>query len=412
MADLEKTVAIIFQGDDRLSRSITTMSRSLDNFGGKVVSATQPLADMAAKVLKLEAALTAMAVGGLALAVKNAGEFGDSFAEISTLLDEPRESLDGFKADILDYARVSTSSIADINEAIYSAISAGTDYTDSLDILSASEKLAIAGKADLEATTRLLVSTLNAYGESANQASKYSDVLFKTVKLGQVTLPELADGLAQVTSIAASSGVPIETLTAALAAVTAAGAPVDQAITQIKGAITSLLKPSSEAAKMAESLGLEFNASALKTKGFETVLWEAWEATKGNTEQMAVLFGNVRALAGALTLGSDTSGKFKKSLEEMESAAGATSEAYRRMSDNFALTNQQIVNNLRATLIEVGEPLLDEYGDIADGLVDVFKGLSVGIDAGAFDPVFESLEDFGDDVSRFLKKVAENMPEA
>jgi len=412
MADLEKTVAIIFQGEDKLSKSITTMSGSLDKFGGKVVSATQPLADMSEKVLKVEAALAAMAIGGLALAIKNAGEFGDSFAEISTLIDVPRENLEAFKQDIAEYDRVSTSSIEDINEAIYSAISAGTDYKNSLEVLATSEKLAIAGKADLEATTRLLVSTLNAYGYSVDQAARFSDVLFKTVKLGQVTLPELADGLAQVSTIAAAAGVPIETMMAGLAAITAAGAPVDVAITQMKGAITSLLKPSSEAATLAKELGLEFGASAIKTKGFEQILWDAWEATKGNTDQMAILFGNVRALAGALVLGSDSSGKFRASLKEMEAAAGATSEAYDRMAGNFALTNQKIINNLRVTLIEVGEPLLDEYSDIADGLVEIFQGLSVGIDAGAFDPVFDSLENFGDDIAEFLKKVAENLPEA
>ena len=53
-----------------------------------------------------------------------------------------------------------------INASIYTAISAGIDYKESIAALSEAERLSVAGKADLESTIRLLASTLNAYGAS------------------------------------------------------------------------------------------------------------------------------------------------------------------------------------------------------------------------------------------------------
>jgi len=52
---------------------------------------------MADQVIILEGALAALAVGGLVVAVNQAGEFGDSFAEISTLIDAPAGKIDNFR---------------------------------------------------------------------------------------------------------------------------------------------------------------------------------------------------------------------------------------------------------------------------------------------------------------------------
>jgi hypothetical protein len=64
MADVLKEVRIMFEGTDNVSKVIDGLSGKLDDFGGQVQRVTQPLADMAAAVLKTEAALAALAVGG------------------------------------------------------------------------------------------------------------------------------------------------------------------------------------------------------------------------------------------------------------------------------------------------------------------------------------------------------------
>ena len=206
MADLQKTIEIVFGGKDELSGKVLGIEKSIDNLDKSVSKITDPLAAAGESVLKFSAALSALVVGGMAYAIKTAGEFGGQFAEITTLFDATGENVDKFRNDILNYSTDSVKSIEDINKATYAAISAGIDYKDSLEFLSVAEKLSVAGKADLEATTKVLVSTLNAYGVGVDQAEKYSDVFFQTVKIGQTTMPELAASMAQVTSIAAAGG--------------------------------------------------------------------------------------------------------------------------------------------------------------------------------------------------------------
>jgi len=412
MADLEKTVAIIFQGDDQLSRTMRDINRSFGDFGDITQTVAQPLANIAEGVLAADAALASLAIGGMALAIREAGNFGDSFNEIATLIDAPAERLAEFKDDIVEYARDSTASFDDINAAVYTAISAGTDYAAALDMLSTAERLSVAGKADLEATTRLLASTLNAYGDGVDQATRYSDVFFQTVRDGQTTLPELADGLSQVTGLAANAGVPIETLMASLAAITATGAPTSQAITQVRSAIQAMIDPSKEAGELAASLGIQFSATALETLGFEGVLRQVYDATGGNIEQMSTLFGRVEGLNAALVLGADSSGKFAEALLEMRNASGATEEAFRKMAENISLVNQTLANNVRAVLIGLGDEMLGGYVDVARGIQDVLRAIGTGIDAGVFNPLFEAFDDFTQNLSTFLSEVAGALPDA
>lgn len=413
MADLTREFELIFSGNKTdLDDTLTGVSRNIDGFTSKVESVAEPLSTITDGILAMDAALATLVLGGLTLAIKKGGEFGDQFGEIATLVDLPRKSLDGFSQNLLAYSRDSSKSIEDINAAVYTAISAGTDYKDSLALLSQTEKLAIAGRAGLEATTRLVASSLNAYGAEVDQAGRYSDIFFTTVKYGQTTIPELADKLADVTGIAAGGKVPIETLAASIAALTATGAQTPQSITAIKAAITAIIGPSEQAIKLAKDLELNFNADALAARGFDGVLRDVYEATGGNVEQIKRLFGSSEALNAVLVLGADTSGKFAEALKAMAASGGATAIAWEKVKDDFTNINQQIANNVEANLIGLGLRLEDEYGQVAGGVLGVLKGIGTEVDKGTFEPLINLVEKFGTDLGRLLNGIAKAMPEA
>lgn len=412
MANVTRTVDIIFNGDDRLTKAVKNISGALDQFDSLVQGVAGPLAKLGEGILAADTALAGLATATLALAVKESGKFGDAFGEISTIVHASAENLEQFREDIIRYGQDSRSSLDDINSAIYTAISAGVAYEDSIKTVSEAERLAIAGRADLESTTRLIASTLNAYGLQAEESAHLSDLFFKTVELGLTTIPELADNLAKVSSIAAAAGVPIEELQAAIAALTASGLGTDIAITALRTTISNIISPSKEASDKAKELGLEFGAQALQTKGLAQVLREVQVATKGETEEITALFGNVRGLAAVLNLANDTSGRFAKSLAAMRDATGATATAYEKMKDNFALVNQALVNNVRVVLIKLGDEIRDKYADVAEAVTNIFKGIGASIDAGVFNDVFALFEDFGNKLSKLLEEIASALPEA
>lgn len=412
MADLGRTVKILFEAEDKLSKNVKLMEQRLDAFGRSASDIAAPLAAGADKVLELTTAVHALAGLAIGFAIQKNGEFSESFGEITTLVSTAGADMEAFRESILDYARDSGKSLEDLNGAIYTAISAGQDYTDALALVEQAEQAAVAGKADLQSTTLLLASTMNAYGKEVGEVGAVSDVFFQIVKYGLTTLPELAEHFGQVTNIAANAGVPIETLGAAIASLTASGVNTPEAITAIKSAISNIIKPSKEASELAAQLGIGFDAQTLKAEGLEVILKNVATATGGNAEQMAVLFGNVRGLNAAMTLTGTGSEKFNTALGAMKNSAGATSAAYAKMADEMGIINQKLVNNFDIMLVKIGEKLEGSYKGIAGGVTDIFKGIQESTDNGAFDEIFDLINGFGNRAAELLEEIGENLPEA
>lgn len=415
MATISKTVEIIFGGIDNTGSAVSSVGRGLNKLEGQVGGITGPLASVTDSILKLDLALAAAGLAVTGYAVKIADDFDTAFGEISTLIGQPAENLRDFQAQILEYSERSTASLEQITSATYGAISAGVDYQDSLELITAAERLSIAGKSDLGTTTTALVSTMNAFGASADQAGAFADTFFTAVKLGQTTIPELSSTIGRLAPIASAAGLGFDEMAAAIATITAeTGTSTAEAITGIRAAITSLLKPSSEARDVAADLGIEFNAAALESKGFAGVLDDVAKATGGNTEIIAQLFGSVEALAPVLALTGNASEKFGQNLEAFKVNAGAAEIASRELTDTLGNLGQTLKNNVNAALIGVGSNLTDETRSIVKSLTSVFNSLGseIRLDDGAFAPILGAMEGLAQNIDQKLQNIAKNFPEA
>lgn len=412
MADLSRTVEIIFGAKDNVTVTVKNLESNLKDFDQTVQNVAAPLADVSSKILAMETAVLALSAAFVGSAISAAGQFNDSVREIGTLFGGTTDQVNQFGSDIQAYAANSTQSIESINGAVYEAISSGVAYGDSLEFVRQAEQLAVAGRADLGQVTDVLTGTLNAYGASTAEAAAYTDDLLTAVNIGKTTVPELAQSLSQATSIAANAGVPFSDLSAAIAAVTAAGVPTAQAMTQIRGVIEAFISPSQQAANAASELGISLNTTTLRSEGLDGALRAIFNATGGTTEGLSRIFTTTESLQGALVLGADKAGVFANALQQMASNTGLTSQAYQTMSQNFEVATQRMVNAADVALIRAGQPLLDEFGGVANGIAAVFQSLGSSIDSGAFDPIIQALEAFGLSASNTLKNIAENLPEA
>jgi TP901 family phage tail tape measure protein len=412
MADFTRSVELIFGGKDNVSPTLKTISTNLDKFESSVGNVAGPVSDVGDSILQLNAAIGALGAVMVGVALNEASKFESAFAEISTLFDTAPENLQQFSTDIRDFASSSTQSIDDINRSVYSAISAGADYTESLELLQSAEQLAVAGNADLDSSLVVLLSSLNAFGLETSSAADFADTLFRTVQLGQTTLPELSASLSLVTGIAANAGVSFSELNATIAALTATGIPTSQAITGIKAALSNIVKPSEQAIALSKELNLDFNANALASKGFAGVLGEVATATGGSTEELARLFKSTEALNIVLSLTGKGADKFAESLAAMEDRTGAVEAAYEKMVGTLKLANQNLINNIRLTFIDSGLKIIDQFTDDVSSLTDVFKALRFSVNDGAFDPIFDALNDFGLNIEETLNNIAQNLPDA
>jgi TP901 family phage tail tape measure protein len=403
------TVEIIINATDNASDKLDKIGGGLQTFGTKVQAATQPLADLAAEIAVLEAAMAAVAMTITTKAIDAAREFNTQFGEISTMISGPKDNLGEFKDSILEYAQSSTQSMESITKATYNAISMGADYKDSLGVVATAEKLASAGKAELNSTLEVIMGSLNAYGKSMDSASEFSDKLFTTVKLGKTTIPELGASLSQVTSIAASTGVSFDEVLAALATLTAAGMPTAEAVTSIKAAISGLTTDTGAYADAAASMGIKMGVTEIQSKGLAGMMEEIRVKTGGSEEKIKSMFGSMEAYGAVVTLAGTGNGKFVSSLDEIKNNVGATSEAFAKMEKNV---NQLLANNVDVFFIKLGDGLDQSANDMKTAIASIFGGLSESADAGAFDPIKDAMKTAIGDISAELTKLGENLPAA
>tara|TARA_B100000242_G_scaffold225699_1_gene166136 strand:+ start:13888 stop:16263 length:2376 start_codon:yes stop_codon:yes gene_type:complete len=216
----------------------------------------------------------------------------------------------------------------DLLSASYDVASAGFGEVAELsDVLKASQLGATGGFSELATVADATTSVLNAYGLSSDQASKLVDGFIQTQNDGKIVVDQYAQQIGRLAPIAAGAGVGIEELNAAISTVTATGVPVESTFAGLRQVIASIQKPTSEASKAAEKLGIDFSATALKTKGLGGVLAEVVEKGGASEETLALLFGSVEARTAILPLLNDQLVSFNKNLENQAEAQGVAARA-------------------------------------------------------------------------------------
>ncbi len=412
MANVSKTVEIVFGGKDDLSKVIDQIGRKFDDLGGLTDKITEPLAKVGKSILEIDAALMALAIGGLAYAIKESSSFNKSFALISTSITATGDDLAKYRTDILNYSTTSVKSLEEINASLYTAAQAGVKYADSIGFIRKAEELAVANNANLNTTVDLLTGTMNSYGYTLKDVARLNDIFFTSTLIGKQTIDDLGQSMGQVVGIAANSGVSFEELSAAIATLTAKGLKTEEAITAVKGVITTIIAPSKEAATAAKELGLNFSLTELSTKGFSAMLTEIMAKTGGSKEKMVDLFNEVRAMNGALMLTGDGMKFFGTALDQIKNSTGSAEEAYAKMVATFSNQSQMMINVARTTMVDIGTQIEPSAARVAGALAGLFTGIKIGVEAGAFDPLFAYLDQVAGSLATWFNGIATAMPEA
>ena len=327
----------------------------------------------AAALAGVSAALAAIGTA----AVAASAEYETSLAKVSTIADTNAKSIGALSSEIMALSNETGEAATGLNEALYSAISAGADTAHAAELVEVAVKAARGGFTDTETAVDGLTSALNAYGMATTEAEGLANKFLVTQNLGKTTFGELASSIGQVAPTAKAAGVSIDDLLASVASLTANGIGTSEAMTGMKSALSNVIKPTSDAAKMAEQLGLDFSAAALKSKGWSAFLRDIQEKTGGNTEQMAALFGSVEALNTVLTL---TSGQgmslMDKTLNEMAANITALDDAYESMSDTLDVATQKLGTNVQNLGVAIGDALAPALTVLAEAVASVVAGVT------------------------------------
>jgi len=328
---------------------------------------------------KLSKALTAATVTTIGVSAKEYMDFEAQMSNVATLADTTAVSLDDLADQALKASNKTGVAATDISQGAYAALSAGVDTANVMEYVTEAAKAAKAGQGELDDVIQGSTAIMNAWKLSYSDATGVFEKLLVAQDFGQTTLGEISSQIGQLTGLAPQLNVSLEETLAATSALTKNGVQTSQAINGLKAVMAGVIKPTAEATKTAQELGLEFDAAALKSKGLTGFLADVMEKTGGSEEILAKLFGSVEGLSQVMLLGGGAADDYAQALAAMESSAGKLDKAFATVTDNSASRLQMSLNKIKNEAIKFGEqlaPYIDIASDALGTLAEKIGALS------------------------------------
>ncbi len=302
-----------------------------------------------------------------------------SMAAVNTMAGKDAAGLEQLTKQVGDLSKVIPKAREELAEGLYQTISNGVPEADWLTFLEQSAKASVGGIADLGETVKVTSTVIKNYGMEWSQAGEIQDKIQMTAKNGVTSFGELASALPRVTANAATLGVSVDELMATFATLTGVSGNTAEVSTQLAAIFTALVKPSSEAAKMAQAMGIEFDAAAIKAAGgmqqFLTQLDEAvrrYANAHGMLEQeiYGSLFGSAESLRALIPLTGELKDKFVENVGQMGNAAGTCQDAFGQMASTGA-SQMQLLKNVWQSMTEPLGKLASSMRPVVNGLMSI-----------------------------------------
>lgn len=399
MVKIGRVISTALQFIDNFTKPSKKAIESMKKMGREAIRAGKKIQDAGQTISNagsgLTAAITVPVAGVATAAYKMSSDFENSMAKVSTIADTTKTPMEKLKKQVVDLSNQVGVGVSDLAEAQYQAISAGVDTASSADFVGVAVKAAKGGFTDTTTAVDGLTTVLNAYGMEAGKAKDISDQMLAAQNFGKTSFGDMASSMGNVIPIASSLNVSTGELFGSIAVLTKNGIATSEAVTGLKAAYSNVLKPSADASKTAQQLGLDFSAAHLKSVGWAKFLSEIKEKTGGNAETMAKLFGSTEALNSVTVLAGKGSGDFAKALKLMGNSGGMTEKAYQKMLTpterlgiafnkvknsllKFGAAVSPVIEKVAGAIGEVGDKLSNLSGDQVDTIVK-FAGIAAAV---------------------------------
>lgn len=285
-------------------------------------------------------------------------EFETAMAKVGTIADESQKPLGDMRNEILALSSETGKSVGELAEATYQAISASVATESAVDFVGTANKLAVGGFSDTTTAVDILTTAINAYGMSADDAAKISDVLITTQNLGKTSVAQLGASMGMVIPLAAAYNMDLEDLSASYALLTANGTQTAQATTYVKAALNELGSTSSVVGStLKKKTGKTFAELMAEGNSLGDVLQVLADSVDGDTTAFNNMWSSSEAGVGMLSILNSGTSKYNSLVQAMEGSTGAATTAFEKMSETGEFAQQRFQNATENLKIAIGDEL-------------------------------------------------------
>lgn len=303
--------------------------------------------------------------------VKQFRYFNNSMHEVMTIIDDVSSNFTQFSVAISGFSKKFGKDANDLARGMYDILSSAIDSSDALFVLYTASKSAVAGLSDVSQSVDILTSLMKSYGFTAEQLVHVNDVLFQGVIRGRFTYEKLESAMGYLVPIASQVGIEFEELMAVMTTATRKGQHLDMVSRGLALAIQNIIKPSEQARKAAEELGVDLSLAALRSEGLIGFLRRINEATDDNAALFSKLIPNMRSYRVVMTLAGQGIEEATGDLDLMKTSLDKADEAFMKMAGSAKMAKDVTTQVANEASRGIGEAFADL--DIELQKLDIMK---------------------------------------
>ena len=368
-------------------KDLNKESKSFGSAGAQAVAAVgEKLKDVGAKISQVGQNLTThvtlplVAVGSVGAA--KFAEVDKTMQLTNATMGNTAEQADLLNQAMKDAAANSTFGMNDAATATLNFARAGLSAEEAAAALAPAMNLAAGEGGNLDTVSGGLVATINGFGGSFDDATKYANVFANACNNSALDIDSLSSSMSVAAPIFAAAGYSVNDAALYMGVMANAGIDADTAANALKTGMARLVDPAKEGQEWMDKLGISITNSDGSMKDSVQVQKELHDAfsTLSESEQIAAasaIFGKNQMsnwLALINTAPGDVSALSGALAEE-----GTTAEMAEAMMGGFGGSIEKLKSAIDVAATSLGEALAPTISKVADAIqkaVDWFNSLS------------------------------------
>lgn len=371
---------------DGYTRVLDDAARRTEDFASRAgkVTAWGSKAEDTGK--KLMTGLTLPIAGAGVAVLAMAGNFERSMREVQALTGSGAGEMAMLSEQAKKMGADTQFSASQAADAMGQLVKGGFDARQTYQALPGVMQLAAAAGLDIASAADIATNVLSGFRLQVSDLATVNDYLAQTANASDTDVRELGEAFKYVGPVAKGAGMSLEETTATLGLFAENGIRGEMAGTALRGALTALLSPSDQVAKLLGDLGI--NATGANGQILPMVdILDQLAKSGATTGQIMEIFGQ-RAGPAMIALLGQGSGALRKFTSMLEESGGVAQNLADSKMGGLLGSWEQLKGAIETLAITLGEagitPMFTGIAKAAAGATDAITGLPTGVQRVGF----------------------------
>lgn len=416
MANVERTVKIIFGAVDETSQAFESVGKGLQKVEDRLGSITDPLAKTADALIKFEATVAAVGVAFLGFSLNESIKFGSALTDLGKQLDGGVAEANEYKDAIFDLSETFGVSSVAITESFANFKQAGFETSEAFDLVTASLQQVQVSELETAESSEFLVRILKGFGLAVQDVPKALDLINEATNNYALNTGQLSEALARTSSVASGANLSLEETIGILTPMIEKTQSAEISSTAFNTALQRMTSLNTEVAKGFAILGISQRDATGEIKTGNVILREAQDAFTG-------LSDSNKNLVSQYLAGQDQATKFRtvleqgnRTLEITETALkGVGSSLENELTIRLSSAQTQLDQTSQAFInlaVAIGGQFKVETTGAVDAVGELITTFRKIVDEGGLKPLFDQLGPLLVNFEQSIRDISAVLPDA